>query len=381
MEKSGKRGKIPQSDWPLIMSRYEAGETLASIARTYDCSPPAISYVVSRSRTRQPTLPAVELAKPAPAPAEPQLLKAAPGEAAAGAAAAAVAAQPPMPEPAPAAADPETEPTAAEAAVATAPVAPAPVQPAPVQPPPVQPALRSNGHAEAPHRDAGGGHSNGHAPPRNGSLQFAPPAARPSNPAPNPPPNPPWQQHQQPPQQRPTQQPAANGDHRRTLHLSLGSPTHGQAPAQSNGHGNGYGHTNPPETAGRQNADIMQMAQREPDRLRNDAAPARPMPLPPHYAPNHHADAEPAGRKDNGGSFIDFELRTRVEGDITAFLAAFDAALAQDTQESRSGLREATDRLLRAGARTRIELERLEARVPLGARSGADRMQPAWRDR
>ena len=54
MEKSNKRGKIPQSDWPLIMARYEAGETLASIARTYDCSPPAISYVVSKSRARQP---------------------------------------------------------------------------------------------------------------------------------------------------------------------------------------------------------------------------------------------------------------------------------------------------------------------------------------
>ena len=53
MEKSNKRGKIPQSDWPLIMARYEAGETLASIARTYDCSPPAISYVVSKSRARQ----------------------------------------------------------------------------------------------------------------------------------------------------------------------------------------------------------------------------------------------------------------------------------------------------------------------------------------
>src|SRR5918912_3243982 len=53
MEKSSKRGKIPQSDWPSIMARYEAGETLSSIARTYDCSPPAISYVVSRSRSRQ----------------------------------------------------------------------------------------------------------------------------------------------------------------------------------------------------------------------------------------------------------------------------------------------------------------------------------------
>src|ERR1700750_1133973 len=52
MERSSKRGKIPQQDWPSIIKRYEAGETLASIARTYDCSPPAISYILSRSRTR-----------------------------------------------------------------------------------------------------------------------------------------------------------------------------------------------------------------------------------------------------------------------------------------------------------------------------------------
>src|SRR5947199_6392667 len=77
MERSSKRGKIPQSDWPSIMARYEAGETLSSIARTYDCSPPAISYVVSRSRARQPvqTHPASEAPRPA-AVGEPQLSKA-----------------------------------------------------------------------------------------------------------------------------------------------------------------------------------------------------------------------------------------------------------------------------------------------------------------
>src|SRR5205085_2897465 len=69
MEKSNKRGKIPQSDWPQIMARYEAGETLASIAKTYDCSPPAISYIVSRSRARDATVAA------APAMTEPQLIK------------------------------------------------------------------------------------------------------------------------------------------------------------------------------------------------------------------------------------------------------------------------------------------------------------------
>ena len=85
--------------------------------------------------------------------------------------------------------------------------------------------------------------------------------------------------------------------------------------------------------------------------------------------------------KDNG-AFIDQELRSRVDGDIAAFLAAFDAALAADTQESRFGLREATDRLLRAGARTRIELERLEARVPLPPKDGAaEPDRAAWRYR
>src|SRR5712691_11656956 len=80
MEKSTKRGKIPQSDWPSIMARYNAGETLASIAKTYDCSPPAISYVVSRSRVRQADS---ETAPKVPAAGEVQLVKAATGEAAA----------------------------------------------------------------------------------------------------------------------------------------------------------------------------------------------------------------------------------------------------------------------------------------------------------
>jgi len=79
--------------------------------------------------------------------------------------------------------------------------------------------------------------------------------------------------------------------------------------------------------------------------------------------------------------FIDRALRERVEGDIAVFLTAFDAALAHDTPESRAGLRVATDRLLRAGARTRIELERLEARVPLSPRNGGKQYEPAGRPR
>jgi hypothetical protein len=79
--------------------------------------------------------------------------------------------------------------------------------------------------------------------------------------------------------------------------------------------------------------------------------------------------AAAAYRQKDADAFIDQALRERVDSDIAAFLAAFDAALAEDTLESRAGLRDATDRLLRAGARTRIQLERLEARAPLPPRS------------
>src|ERR1700687_1754992 len=101
MEKSSKRAKIPQTDWPSIMARYEAGETLASIARTYDCSPPAISYVVSRSRARHP-------GPPSPTATEAQLIKAATSEAVAtGIAKAQFAAAPPANGP-PSSASPAT---------------------------------------------------------------------------------------------------------------------------------------------------------------------------------------------------------------------------------------------------------------------------------
>jgi len=82
-----------------------------------------------------------------------------------------------------------------------------------------------------------------------------------------------------------------------------------------------------------------------------------------------------------GGTFIDLALRHRVEGDIAAFLAAFDAALNRDTSETRAELRQATDRLLRAGARTRIELERLEARAPLSASNRGGQPESSSRQR
>jgi len=109
----------------------------------------------------------------------------------------------------------------------------------------------------------------------------------------------------------------------------------------------------------------------------NGSSGIRPNAYPEHLRRNA---AEGAPRKE-AGAFIDQELRTRVDGDIAVFLAAFDAALVKDTQESRSALREATDRLLRAGARTRIELERLEARLPLPGRDNGRSGEAAWRQR
>jgi hypothetical protein len=96
-------------------------------------------------------------------------------------------------------------------------------------------------------------------------------------------------------------------------------------------------------------------------------------------APNRPSGEGQRGRE--GGAFIDRALRERVDGDIAVFLAAFDAALDRDTPETRTELREATDRLLRAGARTRIELERLEARAPLPARDKIGQTAPLFRQR
>jgi hypothetical protein len=331
MEKSSKRGKIPQSDWPLIMARYEAGETLASIARTYDCSPPAISYVVSRSRARHP---GSDNTVPAPSAGEPHLIKAAAADGAAvpGTAIPAAAAPPANGAHNPAAAPRQDE----------APPAPRPAAAAPV----------------AERRDA---------PPR-GLNGFAglPPRAPIAAPRPPLPPG------------------SVNGDQRRTLHLSLGNssgngnshPAEPDAPA-------GFGPA--PSRPGGGEGSVAASAAAPA----SEAAPERLRERPAGFADASTADFAPArqtqgngARRDGGGSYIDHELRTRVDGDIAAFLAAFDTALVQDTQESRSALREATDRLLRAGARTRIELERLEARLPLPRRdNGGGPVEASWRQR
>ena len=294
MEKSNKRGKIPQADWPLIMGRYEAGETLASIARTYDCSPPAISYIVSRNRDK----PANET--PPPPALEPQLVKANSSGSLATDAIAAI----------------ESKVAPAAAVVAATPSIGAPRHSDSVEPEPPMPAARpapqGSGERQRPKlhlgfgNGNGNGHSNGHNSGNGVQPQQVQPAAAPFQP--------------------PPRNPFDNGSSNRDFGTMREARPTGQMAAQ----------------------------------MPRDEAPARK----------------------NGGAALDQELRSRIDGDITAFLAAFDAVLSADTQESRFGLKEATDRLLRAGARTRIELERLEAKVPLPPRDGGGHAEPAgWRYR
>ena len=292
MEKAGKRGKIPQSDWPLIMARYEQGETLSSIARTYDCSPPAISYIVSRSRGK-----ATSETSP-PAVAETQLVKT-PADGAAGNGSAIV------------------EPTVA---------------------PPAATLVRRETFSETKPMTVIG----------NGAE--------------------------------------APVDQRRTLHLSLGNGNGSTNGHHGNGNGvhpNGNGHAArppQPEASANGNGQRPFQAPRNPPPF--DAGPhGRDLFAIPEGSPSAQQPRDSDAARKDGATFIDQELRSRVDGDIAAFLAAFDAALAADTQESRFGLREATDRLLRAGARTRIELERLEARVPLSRDGGAQPQPAAWRYR
>ena len=312
MERSNKRGKIPQKDWPSIMARYEAGETLASIARTYDCSPPAISYVVSRSRA-QGTVPTAA-APSSLTPSEPQLVK-----------------------------SHATEPSLRE-----------PAQGAPMTSDP----LASNPALDPPRVEAPGV-TNG----REGSLSGEGEAAES---------HPPTAIDEKEAahgnlsrSSDPTFVPLQNGEPRHTLHLSLPHGPDAPAAPDPQSHGTRRADISAEPSASRPAAGLQSFGQS--GRRGEHGTPLR-------LAPEQQLPKD-------GGVFIDKALRERVESDITAFLSAFDAALTHDTPESRTGLREATDRLLRAGARTRIELERLEARTPLTSRNNGTQLEAAWRQR
>ena len=299
MERSNKRGKIPHQDWPSILARYEAGETLANIARTYGCSAPAVSYIVSRSRAR-----GAVAAPSAPTPPEPQLIKSHPAE---------LYSQklrlestmtgrtpPNNSVPHPPQHNTEGGPNRTEEAR-------------------LNPSIRDDGEKKA----------RGGSPPSS-DLALVPIEEN------------------------------ASG---RKLHLP---PSYADGPRSGTGAQSNRGDAG---TSADGSAAPPTPAVQDLDRSVRREANGTPMRLIPE--PRISAD---------GGTFIDRSLRERVEADIAMFLDAFDAALAQDTSESRSELREATDRLLRAGARTRIELERLEARLPLPQRNGSKQHEPAgWR--
>ena len=71
MAKRREKGKIPHAEWSAIRTRHAAGESLASIARDYDCTGPAIRYIINRSPDGEQAAPAeaprVESAPAAPA--------------------------------------------------------------------------------------------------------------------------------------------------------------------------------------------------------------------------------------------------------------------------------------------------------------------------
>ena len=48
-ESPKKRGRIPQSAWPQILERYRSGATLSAIAREFECTPSAISYIIKKA--------------------------------------------------------------------------------------------------------------------------------------------------------------------------------------------------------------------------------------------------------------------------------------------------------------------------------------------
>ncbi len=61
--------KIPQGDWNAIAARYQNGESISKIARSYGCTPPAIHYILKRSGGRLSETAAMAPLGEAPSPA------------------------------------------------------------------------------------------------------------------------------------------------------------------------------------------------------------------------------------------------------------------------------------------------------------------------
>ena len=62
---------------------------------------------------------------------------------------------------------------------------------------------------------------------------------------------------------------------------------------------------------------------------------------------------------ENDAGPLDFALRKRVDDAVAEFDRSLAAAAAQPSRHNLDNLRDATDRLLRAGARVLIELNRI----------------------
>ncbi|GAA4254916.1 hypothetical protein [Azospirillum formosense] len=65
-----KRGRIPQSAWPQILERYRSGATLSAIAREFECTPSAISYIIRKAEAASDKDAAVDEGAPTDATAD-----------------------------------------------------------------------------------------------------------------------------------------------------------------------------------------------------------------------------------------------------------------------------------------------------------------------
>lgn len=77
-----RRGRIPQSAWPRILELHRQGTTLTGIAKEFDCTPSAISYILKKAEaagmdtrdapeTETAPTPAASAPEPAEAPPAP----------------------------------------------------------------------------------------------------------------------------------------------------------------------------------------------------------------------------------------------------------------------------------------------------------------------
>src|SRR5215472_12247764 len=64
--------KIPQGEWSAIAARYAKGESISRIAQSYGCTPPAIHYILKRSKQRA-ALDIPQPLKPAPPALSPMV--------------------------------------------------------------------------------------------------------------------------------------------------------------------------------------------------------------------------------------------------------------------------------------------------------------------